>query len=307
MNLQNIVKFQDGTHIVNSPLCQVSVTVSLVYGVFLCLLPILLSVITIIICNCGITWRLVARGKFNTSGTYNTSKVSRDESELVKPPLLTPRLGVRADDDLSNKRFIVVTDCVDNSNDNKEGAKLHGRFAGESDVFVESSVPARRVSAAVQTLQLMNCAFDKEDQNERRDRVRDASKVTSVSNSSSPSSRRKTSRVPRIFSGSRIARPNISDQSKTVIFLSLAYLVCYVLRVFIYVLLVAHPSTPFHLLLEQYMSDEAAHYTLNISDFCVTLNSFLNPLIYLGFSFTLRSDFFSVLLGRPKIQRGRSL
>ena len=87
----------------------------------------------------------------------------------------------------------------------------------------------------------------------------------------------------------------VSGQSKTIFYLAMLYLVCYAQKVWIYGLLVAWPNKKFHELLPLHMSTDAAELFFRISDYCVTINSFLNPIIYFAFSSRIRREFLHVL------------
>ncbi|XP_063682737.1 uncharacterized protein LOC134817524 [Bolinopsis microptera] len=90
-------------------------------------------------------------------------------------------------------------------------------------------------------------------------------------------------------------RKIVSGQSKTIFYLAMLYLVCYAQKVWIYGLLVAWPNKKFHELLPLHMSTDAAELFFRISDYCVTINSFLNPIIYFAFSSRIRREFLHVL------------
>ena len=93
----------------------------------------------------------------------------------------------------------------------------------------------------------------------------------------------------------------INGQSKTLLLLALVYLICYVQKLFLYGNLVSWPNRPFHELLLPYMSRSAAAVFTRVSDNCVTVNSFLNPLIYLAFSRRVRREFVGVLACRTEV------
>ena len=91
------------------------------------------------------------------------------------------------------------------------------------------------------------------------------------------------------------SRKMVSGHSKTIFYLAMLYLVCYAQKVFIYTLVVAWPNKAFHELLPLYMTTDASELFFRISDYCVTINSFLNPIIYFAFSSKIRREFVHVL------------
>jgi hypothetical protein len=95
----------------------------------------------------------------------------------------------------------------------------------------------------------------------------------------------------RNLAGKRV----ISGHSKTIFCLATLYLVCYAQKVFLYGLVVAWPNKKFHELLPLHMTTEASELFFRISDYCVTINSFLNPIIYFAFSSKIRREFLHVL------------
>ena len=94
------------------------------------------------------------------------------------------------------------------------------------------------------------------------------------------------------------------SQTKTVVCLSLLYLTCYIQKLYIYSLLVLHPSLEYHELLTLHMSTRSAGLFIIISDYAVTINSFLNPLIYLYFCPRVRHEFANVFTC-PGTQKSR--
>lgn len=91
------------------------------------------------------------------------------------------------------------------------------------------------------------------------------------------------------------ARKCVSGHSKTIFYLATLYLVCYAQKVFLYGLVVSWPNKAFHELLPLYMTADASEIFFRISDYCVTINSFLNPIIYFAFSSKIRQEFLYVL------------
>ena len=86
-----------------------------------------------------------------------------------------------------------------------------------------------------------------------------------------------------------------SGQSKTILSLAFVFLVCYAQKVFIYSLLVCWPQKPYHELLLAFMNDSHSRTFFTVSDYCVTINSFLNPIIYVTFSSKVRWEFWQAL------------
>ena len=98
--------------------------------------------------------------------------------------------------------------------------------------------------------------------------------------------------------------PIISGQTMTIISLAFVYLICYAQKVFIYGLLVFWPSKAFHELLLDFMSATESQRFVLVSDYCVTINSFLNPVIYITFSRRTRIEFLQVLTCNTSRGRG---
>ena len=93
-------------------------------------------------------------------------------------------------------------------------------------------------------------------------------------------------------------RSVIRGQTQTVGILSIVYLVSYSPKLFLFTLAVIDPTVSQNNLLEllnltDSRSQELSFYT--ISDFCITIRSFLNPIIYLLISRSVRNEFTTLL------------